>query len=701
MDNRAFDSHPTTNDLFGVLGRVVSYPALDIETNRNTDIKITCDFHLTDTGNAQRLVTDCGDNIRYCAAKKQWYIWDSIRWALDTTNVIREIAKQRVQFIHAEAAFAIGSDNQERSSLQKDIQKWAFQSESEKHLKAMIKLAESDPRIVIQPEEFDSNPHLINCLKGTIDLDNCTREEPMREHRREDFITKLCPTPYDRNACGEQWYNSLLEVLPPRLGAFLQRVMGYAITGEYQEKAFFLFFGKANARKSTLLEPIVKTFGDYVKPLDASFFSKRKLQAGRPQPHIISLEGKRAGYCEELPKGMVLDDAFIKRYSSGGKGTARGLYESYERDIESTAVLLIETNDRPVIDFDDTGMFDRVYIIPFLNRIPTEEKKAAVKKRLLEDEEEQRAIFAWVIEGAFEYLENGLQPPEDVMAQKVEYQKAMNPLAWFVTDCCIEREDVWTSTEALFERFVSVIKELPVTTQREMRKEVSSAKSFAKYFAQFGFKVERRYDESKTQKRGFAGVELPCEWEGPDSDYEEADDQQDIKTFKKAYFNKPSCNVEYYMRYVKNTDSKCLTPCSEGDLGLEMRASRVACYGAVIDARSEETSLFENRKEKSTEDSSLKDAEAPFNIPSCTHGSSDRVELVKAIRDIVISWREAQSTQDALKVNRTHFINLVAATVRRQHPEWAGRDIEGEIVLLGESDAEIQALLADLTQAET
>lgn len=98
------------------------------------------------------------------------------------------------------------------------------------------------------------------------------------------------------------------------------------------------------------------------------------------------------------------------------------------------------------------------------------------------------------------------------------------------------------------------------------------------------------------------------------------------------------------------------------------------------------------------EETCEKNIEALQDSPIPVHRASDRVEVVNAIRDVMVAWRNASSDRSGTnKVKRTNFINLVSATVRQQHPEFIGRDIEGEITHLAETDPEIRALLAELT----
>lgn len=138
------------------------------------------EFNLTDLGNAERLVHHFGDRIRFCHAWKKWIIWNEVRWMVDHTDQIRQLAKQVIRKIYGEAETS--SDLSKRQA----IAKHASSSESDKRIKAMISLAESE--LPITPEELDRDPWLLTCLNGTLDL----RTGVLLPHRREDLIPEFC-----------------------------------------------------------------------------------------------------------------------------------------------------------------------------------------------------------------------------------------------------------------------------------------------------------------------------------------------------------------------------------------------------------------------------------------------------------------------------------------------------------------------------
>jgi putative DNA primase/helicase len=174
------------------------------------------EFHLTDLGNAERLVHHFGDRVRYCHAWKKWIIWDGVRWTVDQTDQIRRFAKLVIRKIYGETEAA--SDPNKRHALAKH----AMSSESDKRIKAMISLAQDE--VPIRPEDLDRNPWLLTCLNGTVDL----KTGMLLPHRRGHFITKLAPVHYEKGAPCPGWLAFLDQIMDGNesLIQFLQRAIG-------------------------------------------------------------------------------------------------------------------------------------------------------------------------------------------------------------------------------------------------------------------------------------------------------------------------------------------------------------------------------------------------------------------------------------------------------------------------------------------
>lgn len=209
---------------------------------------------LTDWGNAQRFVSDHGRNVRYCHPWGKWLVWDGKRWVPDDAGEVERMMKATVRGIYAEAA------EEENAARRKALAEHAKRSESAKRITDALRLARSEPGIPIKPEQLDTDPWLFNVSNGTMDL----RAGELREHRREDLISKLTPVEYDPEAEAPRFVAFLEEILPSAaVREFLQRAIGYALNGTTREHKLPVLHGSGSNGKSTLISILLEMFGDY------------------------------------------------------------------------------------------------------------------------------------------------------------------------------------------------------------------------------------------------------------------------------------------------------------------------------------------------------------------------------------------------------------------------------------------------------
>ena len=399
--------------------QVYYYLRKNEKTGETEEGKIACGHNRTDDGNAQRFIMRYNDKVRYCADMQTWFVRNGCMRLPDTTGIIKEYAKIVVRNIHVEAGIIESDNESETSKIRKELSKWAFQSENLTRIEALVRLASTDSKVAINAADFDRNPWLINCPNGTIDLKN--RE--LREHRREDLITKISSVEYDPDVLSPEWYRCAFGCAHTRANTFLQRAVGSALTGINRDKALFVAYGRPNSRKSTVLDATFKTFGDYAKPVEVATFGKSITRPGGTRADIVDLEGVRAAHCSEIPRGMIFNDAFVKSMTGANPRAARGLYEKHMRKIIPVCKFFIETNFLPNMNFDDDAAFNRFHIITFLHTIPLADCDPAVKEFLLEDDYAQKAIFAWAVQGCYDWQDFGLMPPDSVNAAREAYQK--------------------------------------------------------------------------------------------------------------------------------------------------------------------------------------------------------------------------------------------------------------------------------------
>jgi putative DNA primase/helicase len=261
---------------------------------RNTDIGGQVAYSLTDCGNAERLVEQFGEGIRFCRVVREWFVWRRPVWTADPGAVV-QLAKKAVRTLHLDRRALLGqveefSDTDEILRLQADaLSKWARHSEGAQHIAAMVRLAESDPRVCVSPGDFDRNPWALNVLNGTVDL----RTGRQESHRPEDLITNLAPITFEPNAKCERWLQFLEEVFKPHpeVIPFLQRAIGYSLTGDVREECIFVLLGKGRNGKGTLINVLHDLLGSYggVAEIETFLISHH----GSLREDIADMQGRR------------------------------------------------------------------------------------------------------------------------------------------------------------------------------------------------------------------------------------------------------------------------------------------------------------------------------------------------------------------------------------------------------------------------
>ena len=392
-------------------------------------------YPLTDYGNAQRLVAADGSELRYCAVFRRWFVFDGTRWAEDNNGEVMRRAKATVRRIGEEAA-AIEDENGRKAVL-----KWAWHSESEERLRKMVKLAESEPGIAVIPDAFDTDPWLLNCQNGTLDL----RDGSLREHRPSDLITKLIPVSYQPDAQCPRWHSFLRHILADKmeLVQFLQRAIGYSLAGVTGEQVLFLLYGTGANGKTTLLELLQTLLGDYART--ASFDSFAVDGNGHVRNDLARLRGARFVSAAEIEEGRRLSEVIIKQVTGGDTITARFLYAEHF-EFRPQFKLFVACNHKPIIRGTDHAIWRRIRLIPFSVTIPDSEQDKTLSAKL---HAELPGILAWAVQGCLDWQREGLGLPKEVEVQTSEYRAEMDTLQQFFDECCVINETARVETGLL------------------------------------------------------------------------------------------------------------------------------------------------------------------------------------------------------------------------------------------------------------
>jgi putative DNA primase/helicase len=404
-------------------------------------------FHRTDLGNAERLRFRHGKSIRFSKAMDRWFIWDGRRFRPDERLEIHGRAAETVRSIYREAAKESDSDRRNK------IVQHAVKSESRGAISAMVDLARHMAPIAITPEQLDTDPWLFNCQNGTLDL----RTRKIREHRREDLITKLAPVPYFPNTKCPRWLEFLHTIMDgnENLIRFLQRAVGYCLTGDTSERVLFFPYGQGRNGKSTFLETIHRLTGDYGMKTPRETLMHSGKEAGIPND-IARLAGARYVYASETKEGGRLNEEQVKNLTGEQTLTARFLYaEIFE--FRRQFKLWLASNHKPIIRGADHGIWDRMKLIPFTVRIP-EDKVIARTELDTRFTRELPGILTWAVEGCRDYLEHGLGTPAEVEQATSSYQAEMDVLSQFLEECCEQRQHHEIRASLLYRAYVQWVR---------------------------------------------------------------------------------------------------------------------------------------------------------------------------------------------------------------------------------------------------
>ena len=381
------------------------------------------EFNLTDLGNAEHFIARHGVDIRYCYAWARWMIWTGTRWERDEAGRAHRLAKETVRGIYQEAA---GAEDENR---RKALAKHAARSEAEAKIRAMLELAKSE--VPASPDEFDSTPWLLNAANGTVDL----RTGELREHCREDLLTKMAGSAYNSTAAAPTWAATLEHALPSQeLRRFFKKLAGYAFSGDVSEHILAVLYGTGANGKSTILNALLAAAGDYGMQAAPDLLVAKK---GSHPTEVADLFGMRLVASIEVEDGRRLAESLVKQLTGGDKVRARRMRQDFWQ-FDPTHKVFMAVNHKPEVRGTDTAIWRRLRLIPFEQTIPPAEQD---KKLLQKLEAELPGILRWALEGCLEWQREGLQAPEEVRKATGAYRSEMDVIGAFLQDeCDIGRE---------------------------------------------------------------------------------------------------------------------------------------------------------------------------------------------------------------------------------------------------------------------
>lgn len=386
----------------------------------------------SDIGNALRLIAKFEYDLRYVPSHG-WYRHQSGHLEkieglpLDEATILPDLIRRE----------ALDCPDRDRADV---LVKWAQTSSSKARLESALAIAADHPAIRTHHERLDSDPYELNTPVGCFDL----KDGSVRPTLAKDLLTK--ETRAFPKAGAPVFEKFLAEMVPSvDVRNYLQRAVGYSLTGLTREEVFFILYGQGQNGKSKLLSAIAYALGSYAHTFDPKMIVQQKYE-GHPT-NIASLHGTRFAYSSEVDQGVQLDEGKVKSLTGGDRITARFMRKD-EFSWTPTHKLWIATNHLPVIKGTDKGMWRRVIVIPFDVQVTDDQRDKHLEEKL---HAEAQGILAWAIEGAFKYFQDGeLKPPAEVVMASAHYQQEQDSTSQFLAECTAAEEGTVTGSTDLY-----------------------------------------------------------------------------------------------------------------------------------------------------------------------------------------------------------------------------------------------------------
>jgi hypothetical protein len=234
-------------------------------------------------------------------------------------------------------------------------------------LQAMLKCAASEPGMgIASSSQLDSEPFLVGCRNGVVNL----RTGDLNAPQPQQLITKQCSAAYTPDAPCPTWLRFLTDIFQADAATidYLQRALGYTLTGCVDEEVLHFCFGKGLNGKSVFANVLAHIFGDYCVTAPADLLMRTNRESGNTD--IARLCGARLVLANETRSDQRIDDLVLKTLVSRERITARFLYQN-SFEFWPTFKLWVRGNHKPIVTDDSDGAWRRLRLVPFEYQIPS------------------------------------------------------------------------------------------------------------------------------------------------------------------------------------------------------------------------------------------------------------------------------------------------------------------------------------------
>jgi putative DNA primase/helicase len=360
--------------------------------------------------------------IRYVAKMGRWFRWTGKVWAEDEKRVAFSLSRQVIR------------------AAARECRKGAKSIASARTVAAVERLAQADPRLATTVDVWDSDRWLLNTPNGVVDL----RTGKLRPHNSSDYMTKI--TMVGPSGDCSRFKQFMKEIMDgdEEMMSFVQRVLGYCLTGDTSEEAIFFLHGTGQNGKGVLTSTLEWIMADYCRSAGEEVFTETKND--RHLTEIARLKGARVVLVAEVEQGKRWAEAKLKRMTGGDTLTANFMRQDHFQ-FKPEFKPLISANHKPQLRSVDVATRRRMNLIPFSMTIPPEKRDNGLKAKL---RAEGPGILSWMIDGCLEYQRIGLAPPKSVVEATNDYFKSEDGVANWIEEWCEVGPRLFEASSKLF-----------------------------------------------------------------------------------------------------------------------------------------------------------------------------------------------------------------------------------------------------------
>ena len=455
-------------------------------------------FPHTEAGDAERWADLFSQRVRYDHLQGRYLVRNEVSgiWVPDPTEQLNQMTVELMR-VRQRESLALKGD------IKKKALTHAIAGESVKRIRNTLTLARSVPPIADTGDNWDQNPFLLGTQNGVVDL----QTGQFRKATATDRVTMRVRVAYDANATCPLWLATLRSTFANgtvfddaesrNVVDFMQRAIGYTITGDCREECCFFTWGGGSNGKGTIMNTLGWLLGDYTDDIPTATLERPAHGGGIPND-VAKLAGKRFITCAEVNE-FTINEARLKALTGRDPITARFLRREWFTFIP-VGKMWIATNNKPKIAGTDDGIWRRIHLIPFLQNF----QETGTLNMKLKDQlrDELPGILNWAIAGTRMWLAEGLNPPEIVKSATAAYRHESNPVTPFIEACCVRDVNSRMQPSQAFKVYETFCRDTNVEPWRRL-----SDKAFYKAMDQCFKKIEDR-----TRQLSYVGVGLnQCE----------------------------------------------------------------------------------------------------------------------------------------------------------------------------------------------